>query len=64
MKNKLSEFRLPPDGRTYITAIVDRCKELINCGVWGDLDILRFEAWLNKFTASKNGILRLACLTI
>jgi hypothetical protein len=49
MKNKLSEFRLPPDGRTYITAIVDRCKELINCGIWGDLDILRFEAWLNRF---------------
>jgi hypothetical protein len=49
MKNRSSAFQLPPDARTYIQAILERCNQLILCGVWGDLDILRLNAWLNNF---------------
>jgi hypothetical protein len=51
MKKTPPAFRLPPDARTYVLAIVERCRDLIRCGIWGDLDIARFEAWLNNFSS-------------
>src|SRR3989442_15480582 len=42
-------FTLPKDGQTYHTEIFDRCRELINFGIWGGLHLSRLRSWVTNF---------------
>lgn len=44
-----SHFEIPPRGLTYIDDVVDRCKNLINFGIWSGIDWAVLNTWLNNF---------------
>ncbi len=46
---RVHSFSVPKDGPVFIDAIVGRCNELIQHGIWGGLHITTFRSWLANF---------------
>jgi hypothetical protein len=42
-------FTTPHNGLTYIEEVVERCKNLIQCGIWAGLHMTRLRSWLKNF---------------
>ena len=42
-------FKVPEDGETYISKIIERCQDLIFHGVWEGLNSIRLNRWLANF---------------
>jgi hypothetical protein len=45
-------FTLPNDGEIFIEQVLDRCKNLINSGIWEGLTQIRLDTWMRNFTSA------------
>jgi hypothetical protein len=49
MTTAAASFTLPHDGLTYTEEVLERCRGLIQCGIWAGLHVARLRGWLNNF---------------
>src|ERR1700680_2979551 len=47
--NAAPPFAMPHNGLTYIEEVLERCRGLIQCGVWAGLHVVRLRRWLTNF---------------
>ncbi len=45
----LKAFTPPPEAKTYIATIRDRCHDLINCHIWTGIQSNNIDVWLQNF---------------
>lgn len=54
-------FKVPADGQTYISTIIERCDNLIFHGVWEGINQLKLDKWLANFNTDEEKYF-VACL--
>jgi hypothetical protein len=54
-------FRVPRDGSIFTQQVIGRCEDLITCGIWEGLDLIRFRNWMQNFQG-ENELYFAACI--